>query len=92
MSRFTSKLEISARLEIKSRACRAQLAHSRRTFLDQNLYGRGVTQRGTRGERILAMQLGRVSGAERGGNATLRIRCRAVEERALGKHHHIAAR
>jgi hypothetical protein len=42
------------------------------------------------GQRILAMELGRVSRTKRGGNSPLGVSGRAVEQRPLGENHHIA--
>ena len=67
----------------KSRAGGLQLAHARRPFLDEHLHRRGVAERRAGGERVLPVQRRRVAGAERRGDAALRVGGRAVEQRAL---------
>jgi hypothetical protein len=68
---FATEFEVSARLQIELRTCSRQLANPRRTFFDEDLNRFCVSQGGTRGQSVLPVQLGRVSGAERGGNAAL---------------------
>ena len=92
MRRFLAELEVSARLEVEVRAGSLQLAHAGRTFLDQHLDRFGVAERRARGERVLPMQLRRIAGAERGGDAALGVGGGAVEQGALGEHHHVAFR
>ena len=89
---FAAKLEISARLQIKMRPRRLQLAYSRRSFLHEYLYCFGITQRSAGCQRIAAVQSGRISGAESCSNSSLRICGRAVEQRPLGQHHHVTFR
>src|SRR5205085_9417138 len=57
---------------------------------DEDLYRFRVAERRTRCQRILSMQLGRVSSTEGGGDSALGIGSRAVEQRALGKHDNVA--
>ena len=92
MRGFPSELEVPARLEVELRTRRLQLANTRRTFLDEHLDCFGVTQRRTCGERVLPVQLRRISGAERCRDSALCVGGGAVEQRALGEHHHIAVR
>ena len=63
MCRFSPKLEVSTRLEVEVRAGRGQLAHPRRTLLDQHFDRLRVTQRCSGRERVLTMQLRRISRA-----------------------------
>ena len=88
--RLAPELEPAARIEIELRAGGLQLANARRAFFDQHLHRRRVAQRRTRGERVLPVERGRVAGAERGGDAALRVRGGAVEQRALGEQQHVA--
>jgi hypothetical protein len=90
MSGFAPKLEISAGLEVEVRTGRCQLPHSRWTFFDQHFDRLRITQRRARRERVLAMQLRRISSAERGGDSSLRISSCAVEQRPFGEHHYFA--
>jgi hypothetical protein len=90
MRSLPAELEGSAWLEIEVGAGGVELANARRTFLDQHLDRRGITQGGTGGKRVLPVQLGRITGPERGGDSTLGVRGRAVEERPLGQDHHFA--
>ena len=92
MRRFAAELEITARLQIEMRPRSLQLAHSRRSFLHQDLYGLRITQRGAGCQSIAAMQRGRISSAERCSNSSLRICRRAIEQRPLGQHHHVSFR
>jgi hypothetical protein len=90
MRRFTTELEVSARLQIELRTCSRQLTNTRRTFFDEDLDCFCVSEGGTRGQSILAVKLGRISSAKCRGNSALRVCGGAVEQRALGKDHHIA--
>jgi hypothetical protein len=58
MRRLTTELEVSARLQIElcTRSC--QLTNTRRTFFDEDLDCFCVSERGTRGQGVLAMKLG----------------------------------
>ena len=78
--RFASEREASARIEVEVRAGGLQFAHARRPFFDEHLDGRRIAQRRARGERVLTVQRRRIAGAERRGDAALRVRGRAVEE------------
>ena len=77
-------------IEVEVGARGLQLAHARRSFLDEHLHRRGVAERGAGGERVLPVQLRRVAGAERRGDAALRVGGRAVEQRALGEQQDVA--
>jgi hypothetical protein len=66
-----------------------ELAHAVGPLLDEHLHGVGVAQRGPGGERVGAVEGGRVAGAERRGDAALRVRGGRVEERALGEEQHV---
>src|SRR4051812_15480508 len=90
MSCFATELEVSARLQVKLRAGSRQLANARRTFFDENLYRLSVGEGRTGCQCVLAMQLGRVSGAQRSGNTTLRVRGGAVEKRAFSDYEDFA--
>ena len=61
-----------------------------KTFFDQNLDCFCVAQRRPCGECIQPVKLRRISGSQRGGDSSLSIRRRAIEQRPLGKHHHVA--
>ena len=89
---FPTELEISSRLQVEARSGGAELAHASGAFLNQNLYRGGIAERSSGGERILTVQLGRISRSQRGGDPALRIRGRAVEERALRENHYVTAR
>jgi hypothetical protein len=86
MRGFAPQLKISRGIAIELRSCRSELTDPVRAFLDQYFHGRSVTQRGTCGKRVDPVQLRRVTSAQRGGYATLRVRRRAIEERALGEN------
>jgi hypothetical protein len=92
MRRFTTKLEVSTRLQIELRTRSCQLTNTRGPFFDEDLDSFCVSEGGARRQRVLPVQLGRISGAQCGGNAALGIRRRAVEQRPLGQHHHVAVR
>ena len=92
MRRFTAQLEIAAGLQIEMCSRRLELTHSRRAFLHQYLDCFGITQRGAGCKCIAAVQCGRISSAQRRGNSSLGIRCRTVEQRPFGEHHHVAFR
>ena len=61
--RLLPELEIAIGIEIEASPGRLQFAHPGRSFLHQHLHGRGIAQRCPGGERILSVQVGRVSGA-----------------------------
>ena len=88
MRRFLPELEIAIGVEIEAGTGSLQFAHPGRAFFHQNLYGRGVAQRCSCGERILSVQVGRVTGAQCGGNASLGIRRRRIKKGALGEDRH----
>ena len=88
--RLAAELEPSAGIEVEVRARGLQLAHARRPFLHEHLHGGGVAERRAGGERVLPVQRRRVAGAERGGDAALRVRGGAVEQRALRQQQHVA--
>src|SRR5665647_281229 len=90
MSSFLAELEGSARLEVEVRAGCVELAHSRRTFLDENFDRFRITQRGPCCEGVLPVELRRVAGAECRRDAALCIGSGAVEERHLREDHDIA--
>jgi len=71
-------------------ARRAQLADARRPLVHQHVHRRAVAHRGTGGERVLLVQLRRITGADGGGNAALGVRRGAVEERPFGEEHDVA--
>ena len=82
--------QLTVRIEIELGARRLELAHARRPLFHQHLDGGRVAQRRSRGERVATMQRRRVTRAECGGDAALRIGGRAVEQRALGEEQHVA--
>ena len=92
MRRLAAELEVSARLEVEVRAGGRQLTDARGSLFDQNLHRLRIAERGTRGQRILPMQLRRISGAQCRGDPALSVGRRAVEQRSLGQHHHVAVR
>ena len=86
--RLASQLEPAAGVEVEVGTGGLELAHARRPFLHQ--HGGRIAQRGARGQGVLSMQRRRVAGSERRGDAALRIRGRAVEERSFGEEQHVA--
>jgi len=90
MRRFTTEFEVSARLQIELRTRSRQLTNPRGTFFDEDLNCFCVSERGTGGQSVPPVQLGRISGAECRRDSALRVGSGAVEKRALGEHHHIA--
>jgi len=90
VSGFAAEHQPARRIEIEVSAGGLQLADASRSFLDQDLYRRGVAERGAGGERVLTMQRRRVAGAERRGDAALRVRRRAVEQGTFGEQQHVA--
>ena len=92
MRSLPSQLEVSARLEIEARSGCLQLADARRSFLDEYLDCFGVTQRRAGCQSVAPMELRRISRAQRCRNSTLCVGCCAIEQRALGEHHHLAFR
>src|SRR5450759_4212802 len=90
MSRFASKCELAARLEIEPCARGLELSDASRALFDQHLDCLCVAERRARSERVDPVKLGRISRSKRGGNSSLGIRGGAVEQRPLGEHHHVA--
>ena len=90
MRGLLAEREAAGRVGVEPRADRRELAHALRPLGDEHFDRRGVAQRRSGGERVEPVELGRVAGAERRGDAALRVRRRAVEERALGEHEHVA--
>ena len=88
--RLASQLQMAGGIEIEVGAGDLQLAHARRPFFDEHLHGGRVAERGAGGQRVAPMELRRIAGAERGGDAALRVGGRAVEERPLGDEHDVA--
>jgi hypothetical protein len=80
MRGFLSKLELPTGLEIEIRSSGVQLAHPRRAFLDEHLNSFGVAEGGPCRQRVLSMELRRISCAKRRCNASLGICGRAVEQ------------
>ena len=89
--RLAAERQPPVRIEIEMRAGRLQLAHASRPFFDEHLDRRRVAQRGAGGERVLPMQRRRVARAERRGDAALRVRGGAVEERLFRRQNDVAA-
>ncbi len=72
---------------VEVRTERDQLAHPGRSLVGQYPYRVRVAQAAAGGQRVGAVQLGRVvRGIERGGDATLRVASRRPTELALGEH------
>jgi hypothetical protein len=92
MRRFTTELEVSTRLQIELRTCSCQLTNTRGTLLDEDLDSFCVSEGGARRQGVLPVELWRISGAKCSGNSTLGVRRRAIEQRPLGQHHHVAVR
>ena len=84
------KLESAVGAQIEGRARQLQLADSRGAFFDQHLHRFAIAQGGAGRQRIFAMQLRRVAGAERGGDSALGVGGGAVEKRTFGEHEHVA--
>jgi hypothetical protein len=53
---LTTELEVAGGLEVEVCACSLQLSNARGTFFDEHLHGRRVTQCGSSGEGIAAVQ------------------------------------
>src|SRR5689334_5816762 len=77
---LTTELEVAPGLEVEMGSGCGQLPHPGRTFFSHHFHRLRVTQCRAGGQGILPMQFGRVSSAECGGDATLGICSRAVEE------------
>jgi hypothetical protein len=90
MRRFTTKLEVSTWLQIELRTRGRQLTNTRGTFLDEDLDSFCVSEGSARGQGVLPVQLGRISGAKRRRDPALSVCSRAIEQRPLGQHHHVA--
>jgi hypothetical protein len=86
---LTTELEVTGWIEVEMRTGCLELADARWSFLYQHLHRFGIAQRRSRGQSITTMQLGRVAGAERGGDPTLSVRRRAVEERSFGQQQYV---
>ena len=83
-------LSSPARVEIELRAGRLQLAHARRPFLHEHLTAAASHSAAPAASVSCRCSVGRIAGAERGGDAALRVRGGAVEQRALGQQQHVA--
>jgi hypothetical protein len=86
MSRFLSELELPSRLEIEHRAGCHQLADARGTLFDENFYCFRIAESRAGSESVEAVKLGRISGAERGGDPSLGVGSCAVEQRPLRQY------
>src|SRR5215210_2911822 len=90
MRGLSTEFEVSARLQVELRTRGRQLANTRRTFFDEDLDCFGVSESGTRGQSVPAVQLRGITSAESCRDSTLGIGGGAVEQRPLGENHHIA--
>ena len=90
VGRLAAKEQLALGIEIEFGAGGLQLAHARRPLLHEHLHRGGIAQRRSGGESVLPMQLGRIARAQRRRDPALRIRRRAVEERALGEQQDVA--
>lgn len=79
--RFLPELELSSRLEIEIGTGSVELANTRRPFLDKDFNRFCVAQCSTGSERIYAVKLRGISGAQSCGNSPLGICGRTVEKR-----------
>ena len=71
--------EPAGRVGVEPRADRRELPHALRPLGDEHLHGRRVAQRGSSRQRVEPVEFRRVTGAERRGDAALRVRGGAVE-------------
>ena len=77
---FPSELELPVRSQVESGTRSLQLADPRRPFLDQDLDRGSIAKRGAGREGVLPVELGRIPGAERGGDPALSLGGCAIEE------------
>jgi hypothetical protein len=86
---FTSQLEIARWVEVEMRTRCLKLADPCRTFFDEDLYRRRITQCRAGSEGVSSVKLGGVASAQCGGDAALRVRCGAIKERPLREKQNI---
>jgi hypothetical protein len=86
----SAELESSGRIEIEVGAGGLKVAHARRPFFGQHRDGRRIAERGAGGQRVLSMEIRRITSAECGSDSALGVRRRAVEQRPLGQQQDVA--
>jgi hypothetical protein len=88
--RLAAEEELAAGVEVELGAGGVELADTRWSLGDQDRDRFRIAERRAGSECVAPVRFGRIAGADGRGNAALRVRGGAIEQRTFGEHHDVA--